>query len=185
METDEVIPPWIGSAVPSQGASVGGAASNEEPGPAAPSRKRILILGESWYGPLVPLSTYLAAWCAGSIPDHFFSCIFHAGAGKPANKASPRQRSAFWDGLLFDNFVNFSVGSAASHRPTPAQFRTAALTFPSRLAALFPDSVWVLGTTQQKYSVPVLEAHGYYHVPSRHPRSGVTIASLQADWAKL
>ena len=183
MMDDEPIAPWIGSAVPAL--VTPGDAAPEEEASAPTSRKRILILGESWYGPSVPLSAYLAGWCAGSIQDHFFSCIFHAGSGLPASKASARQRSAFWHAVLFDNFVNLSVGPSVSCRPTTAQFRSAALTFPPRLATLLPDSVWVIGTTQQRYSVPVLKAHGYHHVASPHPRSGVAMASLQADWAKL
>ena len=172
MDTSDTMAPWIGSAISSSNTS------------STPS-KRILILGESWYGPPVPLSTYLTGWCAGSIQDHFFSCIFHAASGSPASGASPQQRSAFWNNVIFDNFVNFPVGPSISHRPTPLQLDAAAHTFPARLAVLLPDSVWVIGVKQQQYSVPVLRTHHYHYVPSPHPRSGVTIVRLRDDWTKL
>ena len=155
--------PWVGSAMPP---------------------KRVLILGESWYGPHAPLSAYLSGWCAGSVRDYLFSRIFNAASGFCTSKATMAQRTTFWSTVLFDNFVNFSVGPTRASRPGPAHFAAAAASFPSRLAALCPHAVWVLGMTQAAYSVPLLS--GYHHVVSPHPCArGITRVRLTTDWRKL
>jgi hypothetical protein len=163
MCTSPTMSPWIGSTIP---------------------QKRILILGESWYGTPTPLTAYVAAWCTGSQVDPFFSRVFNTGSGHHTRTASIPQRTAFWSSVLFDNFVNWSVGKCRSCRPKPGDFATAARSFPSRIATLCPTSVWVLGLTQAHYSVPLLGA--YYHVVSPHPCSwGVKTVRLKTDWAKL
>jgi hypothetical protein len=155
--------PWIGSTIP---------------------HKRILILGESWYGTPTALTAYLAAWCTGSVRDYLFSRVFNTGSGRDSRTASISQRTAFWNSVLFDNFVNWSVGAFRSSRPKPGDFASAARSFPSRISALCPTSVWVLGLTHARYSVPLLGA--YHHVVSPHPCGfGVTAMRLKADWAKL
>ena len=156
-------PPWVGSSIN--------------------PRRRILILGESWYGPGSPL-TVIPAWCAGAT-DHFFTRIFNAASGVSTSSAPAGHpaRLAFWNSVLFDNFVNWPVGPSLSNRPTCADFTLAATIFPARIAGLAPDSVWVLGKTQALYSSPLIIS--IRQVISPHPRWHVTTAVLKADWSKL
>lgn len=153
------------------------------------SDKRILILGESWYGPTVCLRKYIQDWCDIKQPDYLFSRIFNTSfySSKPpltTASATVLQRQSFWDSVMFDNLVNWSVGTTRSARPTSTDFRKAAGTLSSRLSKLRPTSVWVLGKEQSHYSVPHLGSIKY--VVSPHPCGwGVKTSSLNQDWQKL
>lgn len=157
--------PWVGCKIPSE---------------------RILILGESWYGPLDLLSEYLMGWCKGSVRDYLFSRIFNAASGFHTETASIDQRTGFWNSVLFDNFINFSVGPTRECRPNATHFKAAACSFQKRLDELHPHAVWVLGKEQARYSVPILEKDNYPHVVSSHPCGrGVTTKSLTEAWAEV
>lgn len=155
--------PWIGSAL---------------------KTKRILILGESWYGPTPSLTAYMTNWCNRRQKDFLFSRIFNAGSGLNAATATTSERLGFWHSVMFDNFVNWSVGGTRSVRPSALDYGRAATTLPARLKTLTPTSVWVLGIEQGKYSLPLI-SH-LHHVHSPHPCGyAVTRARLIDDWKKL
>jgi hypothetical protein len=166
MCSSPLMAPWIGARVP---------------------QRRVLVLGESWYGPTPLLSTYIPAWCAGTQRDYLFSRIFNAAnvtAGLHSSTATATEKRAFWDSVIFDNFVNWSIGGSRSSRPSTADFYSAATTLPTRVAALRPTAVWILGRAHRPHSLRCL--HGIHTVSSPHPCSyGVTTATLAADWAKL
>jgi hypothetical protein len=147
-------------------------------------KKRILILGESWYGPPANLGTYIPDWCAKIQQDYLFSRVFNAASGCLTATANVAQRQAFWDSVIFDNFVNWPVGTSRSARPTAAHYSRAAAAFPARLSCLNPDAVWVLGLGQASYSIPLLG--DIHHVASPHPCGwGVKTATLTAAWNRL
>ncbi len=159
--------PWIGSEV---------------------SSRRILILGESWYGGESDnLFDYLSGWCRRTKRDYFFSRVFNAASGFHTETATDLQRAAFWNTVMFDNFVNFSVGQTRECRPNATHFKAAAGTFPERLEDLRPHVVWVLGKQQAGYSVPVLEKANCLHfVVSPHPCGwGVSTKSLKDAWNEV
>jgi hypothetical protein len=185
MNCTDIMTAWAGSAAPPPSSPGHGGPSGRTGIGTAP-QKRILILGESWYGASYTLSTYLTGWCAGSMRDYFFSRVFNAASGLHSSRASSADRFAFWNSVLFDNFVNWSVGATRAHRPTSAMYAHAAASFPSRLTAMRPDSVWVLGLGQAFYSSPVLCKLRYHHIVSPHPCGrAVTTSRLQSGWAAL
>jgi hypothetical protein len=148
------------------------------------TKNRILILGESWYGPVVHLPTYIADWSKRSQKDYLFSRIFNAASGLSSVTATLAQRQGFWDSIIFDNFVNWSVGSSRSSRPTSANYVFAASTMSSRLALLKPGVIWVLGIQQACYSRPTFGS--IRSVTSPHPCGyGIKNATLVADYNKL
>jgi hypothetical protein len=158
--------PWIGSEV---------------------SSRRVLILGESWYGEESDnLFDYLSGWCQRTKRDYFFSRVFNAASGFHTKTATDPQRAAFWNSVLFDNFINQSIGQTRDCRPDESHFKAAARSFPNRLQALHPNAVWVLGKEQARYSVPILKEVNCPHVVSPHPCGrGVTRESLKNAWMKL
>jgi hypothetical protein len=152
----------------------------------ASSPQRILVLGESWWGDLAELTEYIPKWAARRIADHTFSRIFNAGSGLHTSKATGQQRLAFWHTIAFCNFVTGTVGDARSDRPTPAQYKSAALSLPSVLRALAPQRVWVLGLGQAEYSLPVVNLLRIAHETVPHPTSyGLKAEVLRSSWLAL
>jgi hypothetical protein len=138
------------------------------------------VLGESWYGEykgdLVTDAGWIQAYLAGEVADGMYSKIANA---------TGLSRSAFWESVMYTNFVQF-VGSAATSRPTTAMYRDAQPRLSRILREHRPLRVWVLGTEQSAYSVPVISGEGITYEVAPHPRRpGVTNQQLGNSWATL
>jgi hypothetical protein len=148
------------------------------------STKRILILGESWFGPEESVHRYVRRWCQGSQPDHFSTSIFNACSGYGAS-ATSQQKFDFWNELAFMNFVYWSVGSTNNNKATAAHYKSAQPDLDLFLRALKPKSLWILGTTHAKYSGPIVNGSGINNIITKHPRSGVPATTLRTDFRRL
>ena len=146
--------------------------------------KKILLLGESWWGPQIPMQLYIGSWCSGN-PDPFFTRIFNSCSGLNASGSSQNQKLYFWDNYAFMNFVFWSVGSTNSSKATANDFKQAAIFLERYLRVLNPNSVWIIGKTHSAYSQPVLTKLGIHCVVSNHPSSPITNVQLKSDFSKL
>lgn len=142
--------------------------------------KRILVLGESWYGSfpdqLATDSGYIAAYLAGRVTDRMYS--------KMANACGP-SRNEFWQSIAFTNFVQ-CIGEEAGSRPTDQAYKDAKPRLADLLKLHQPQVVWVLGEEQAKYSSPVIESMDIPVEVAWHPmRIGCTSSMLNRSWGKL
>ncbi len=148
--------------------------------------KRILVLGESWYGEVEPLCAFVPRWATGELRDAMLSRLFNAASGLHTERASIEQRLAWWNGIAFYNFVPGSVGASRSDRPSDAAFRAARAPLGLVLERLRPDGVWIIGKGQAAYSAGVVEEFGAVHEVTAHTASyGLSSAELAGSWAKL
>lgn len=115
--------------------------------------KKILILGESFYGPLDPVD-------AANLPS-FAEVVVRGYITRPAGLrlfrtveklfgrtpgADAAERLAFWNRVAFGNFIqDVLVDRTSEHRPTEQQWSAARPCFLDLLDALRPDAVLVLG----------------------------------------
>lgn len=141
-------------------------------------RKRIFVLGESWYGDYVDNTDagYIRLYLDGKVTDSMYT--------RMAN-ACGMSRHEFWNGIIFTNYVQ-RVGDTRNCRPDVEAYRAAA----SRLAFLLerhrPSALWILGIGQAEYSAPVVEAAGIPFEITAHPTSfGLTNAALGESWNRL
>ena len=152
---------------------------------------RILILGESWYGPVEPIHSYICRWINRTTQDRAFSRIFNAASGHNTYSAGLAERRLFWAHISFYNFVPGSIGQTILSRPTINQYLEGARALPMILNKLRPHAIWVLGKEQSKYSEPVIEkycveSHNCIYEISLHPTSrGVRNSTLQESWLHL
>jgi hypothetical protein len=143
-------------------------------------RRRLLVLGESWYGDyegdLVTDDGYIAAYLADTQVDRMYTKMANAtGLGK----------ENFWNSVAFTNFVQ-RVGATLDCRPTPQHYREAQDRLRRLLSDLKPSGVWILGTEQGTDSEPIVRAVGIACTVSPHPtRRGVTSAWLGEGWHAL
>lgn len=154
----------------------------------------VLILGESSYEEVrntdPPLCEYIPSWCRRERRDYTFSRICNAfaaqGNASPNSPASAQDRERFWATVAFTNFVQQSVGSSRDDRPTPDQFRNAALELPAVLHRLKPRGVLILGKEQAVFSAPVMHKAGIPEHICPHPAGwGVRKSALQFAWHEL
>lgn len=142
--------------------------------------RKILVLGESWYGDyvgdLVTDDGYVRAYLDGRQADAMYTRMANAsGLGK----------QAFWQGIAFTNFVQ-RVGDTRDCRPTPAEYRQARERLDRLLQTLSPCGVWILGIGQSEYSAPIIREAGIDLEVSAHPTSyGLSNAVLGASWRAL
>jgi len=150
------------------------------------SRLRILVLGESWYGQLEPLSDYLNRWSAKELNDTTFSRIYKACTGENASRSSIEQRKTYWNGVAFYNFIVDSVGPSRCDRPNTTHFSAAQEPFRKILSISNPLGVWVLGKGQSKYSIPIIESCNITFEAVAHPTSyGLKTEKLRSSWLSL
>jgi hypothetical protein len=105
-----------------------------------------MILGEShysgpWYtGPDAGVTTFVVRdVIAGKHRGPFFRNVEHV-------MRNPLPTAAFWNGVVFYNYIQAYVGTHARARPTPAMWASAPDPFRSVLAAHRPQFVLVCGT---------------------------------------
>lgn len=142
------------------------------------AERRILVLGESWYGDYADNTDtgYIRLYLAGKLADRMYT--------RMAN-ACGLSRDDFWHGIAFTNFAQ-RVGEKREDRPTLAMYEAAKPRLSRLLAELQPRGVWILGKEQGEHSAPLVAAAGIPLVVSRHPTSyGVPNAELGADWSNL
>lgn len=148
--------------------------------------RRVLVLGESWYGEIEDLSDYIRRWAARSIGDRTYSRIYNSGAAKHTSKSKPADLLQFWNQIAFYNFVPGSVGPTNGSKANKTHFKAAAAFLPPVLDELQPHGVWILGVGQAEYSRPVIEAAGIAHEMAPHPTSrGLRSIVLQDSWRAL
>lgn len=147
---------------------------------------RVLILGESWYGEVEALETFIPKWAARQLTDATFSRLFNACSGARAETATEGERLDWWHRVAFYNFVTGTVGDTRSSRPTRAQYEAARAPLAAVLAELRPAGVWVLGKEQSAYSAPVITDHGTVYEVAPHPTSyGVRSEVLCSSWRAI
>ena len=143
-------------------------------------KRRILVLGESWYGEfsdeLVTDDGYINAYLAGHQVDAMYTRIANACRS---------QKAEFWNDVMFTNFVQ-CVGSKRDSRPTVENYRKAS----GRLSALLklhkPAGVWILGIGQSVFSGPIVQNAGIPYEISAHPTSyGLKNLTLGDSWRRL
>lgn len=149
------------------------------------SANRVLVLGESWYTPEEPLSSYVPAWASGRITDVLFSRLFNDCSGLRRESATTAQRLAWWDTIAFYNFVPGSIGPTTRSRPSRAQYESGATRLSGLLIELAPYAVWIIGKQQSKYSFPVVRDKGIASIVVNQPRSGVSSEKLRLSWAEV
>lgn len=150
------------------------------------SGKRILVLGESWYGQLESLSDYIPKWAAGKIRDNTFSRIFNAGSGSHTSKAAEHEILQFWNSIAFYNFVVGTVGDTREHRPTKEQYESSKGPLRLVLEGLKPKGVWILGKGQAAYSEQVVRDMRLAYEVVAHPTSfGLKAEMLRQSWLLL
>ncbi len=147
---------------------------------------RILILGESWYGPIEPLETYIPDWANRRKIDRTFTRIFNAASGLHSSHANPTERLGFWHKVAFYNFVPYSIGDTNNSRPKTADYEQSMAILPTVVKPLNPRAVWILGIGQGAFSSRVLADNGIKFVITRHPTSrGTPNELLRNSWANL
>lgn len=142
--------------------------------------RRIMVLGESWYGD----------WGAGYNSDHSYVAAYLAGElrdgmyTKMAN-ACGMSRETYWHGILFTNFVTWA-GSHRTDRPTRSMYKASALRLEKLLQQYKPKGVWILGKEQSEFSEPVVRQACIPHEVSLHPTSfGLRNQALGESWFRL
>jgi hypothetical protein len=146
---------------------------------------RVLILGESWYSEVVPLSDYVQSWAFGELQDSLFARLYNSLSGRRREASTISQRLEWWQSVAFYNFVPGSLGPTNDQRPTSAQFRAARAPLRSVLDHLNPAGVWIVGLGQAEYSRSVVDEHGAACIVVRHPRSGISALKLNESWRTL
>jgi hypothetical protein len=153
--------------------------------------KRLLILGESWYGDfeLNDEVRFIQTWIARKPPgcsDRFFSRIYNAGNSTPAAKATERERREFWEKVAFTNLVSESVGRAARIRPSDVHWAKGIRRLRLLLPRLKCDRVLILGREAASYAKPVIDHFGILSVSCPHPSGyGVTTEVLRRKWEEV
>ena len=142
--------------------------------------KRILVLGESWYGDWGGAQNndagYVQAYVDGKLRDGMYS--------KMANAAG-LDRQVFWQSIAFTNFVIWA-GAGCKDRPTKQMYLDSVPRLRDLLETLKPRGVWILGKEQSQYSAPVVERAGIHFDVSTHPTGyGVTLLEIGESWRRL
>ena len=151
----------------------------------AAAERRVMILGESWWGELERLAGAIERWARDEQADATFSRIFNTCSGTRRERASYDERMAFWNAIAFYNFVQGSLGATRKSRPSGTQFKSAMPAFEKVLKSLSPTCVWIVGVGQSKYSSTVLRQLNIPFEVARHPSSGVSHEKFHGSWRSL
>lgn len=140
----------------------------------------IFVLGESWYGDfakdVVTDDAYIQAYLADKVVDPLYTRIAN-GAGM--------NKQTFWRSVMFTNYVQ-RVGPTREHRPTQADYLSAASRLKGLLTEHSPRGVWILGVEQSHHSAPIVRTAKIPVEVVAHPSSyGVRHATLRASWEAL
>ena len=111
---------------------------------------RLLLLGESHYG--IP-DEYEPRFTKRMVQElgideqthKFFNGVYTATTGHPAREATVEDRSRFWHGVAFANFIQEFPSDSWRVRPTTAQWRMARNVLPALVEQMRPDFIVVLG----------------------------------------
>lgn len=142
--------------------------------------KRILVLGESWYGDWGSEHNsdhgYVTAYLTNKISDRMYT--------KMAN-ACGLARDTYWHSIAFTNFVIWA-GHSRTDRPTSDMYKSAIERLDRLLQEHKPQGVWILGKEQSQYSEPVIRNAGVKCEVALHPTSyGVSNQVLGESWKRL
>jgi len=123
--------------------------------------KKVLILGESHYRPIEQkiqdFSMNVIKWHVYTKRVRVFTKVEMVLTNIPARESvSDDQRSAFWESLAFDNYIQTSVGEHARDRPTPEMWEAAKKPFLQTLNRLKPEYLVVLGRELEKNVSPLV-----------------------------
>jgi hypothetical protein len=143
------------------------------------SDRRILVLGESWYGSWADNTDYgyVSQYLKGAIVDGMYT--------RMANACGALSKVDYWNGIAFTNFVQ-RVGDNRADRPTRQAYLDARPRLRTLVEKLRPRGVWVLGREQAMYSQPVLNDMGVPNEATAHPTSyGLSNAALGDSWHAL
>lgn len=132
---------------------------------------RLLLLGESHYGVVEDYLPSFTISCVNQLAIEqdrhpFFNRVQRTiqGASSPIGKD---ERSTFWHGVAFANFIQEFPGSAHNARPTTSQWKAGRSALLQLLRILKPDCMVVLGNGVGHWLPDVDCAH----IVIRHPSS--------------
>lgn len=151
----------------------------------ADSERRVMLLGESWWGDTEPLKGAIERWARDEQADATFSRLFNTCSGTRREQASYDERMAFWSSIAFYNFVQGSLGATRKSRPSSKHFQAAVPALEKVLHSLKPKGVWIVGLGQSKYSGPVLRRLNVPFEVVNHPSSGICHAKFHGSWTTL
>ena len=104
--------------------------------------KRILVLGESWYGDWGDDRNtdagYVRAYLRGALRDGMYTKMA---------KGSGLSVADVWNSIAFTNFVVWT-GTRREDRPTAQMYRDSVPRLKELLGSLAPLGVWILGKEQ-------------------------------------
>jgi hypothetical protein len=149
------------------------------------AERRVLILGESWWGDVERLGGAIERWARDEQADATFSRLFNTCSGKRRERASYNERMAFWNSIAFYNFVQGSLGATRKSRPSRMHFTSAIPALEKVLKSLKPTCVWVVGVGQSEYSSAVLQQLNIPFEVVRHPSSGISHENFYGSWRNL
>jgi hypothetical protein len=123
---------------------------------------RLMILGESHYhdqprftGQVVPTLTPDAVRDHGVLGySNFFSRLMQLVDGRRWADTTPTERQAFWDAVLFYNYVPVVVGTQSKQRPAEDMWRDGAAPFLRLLEERRPEIILVCGYDLWSHMVP-------------------------------
>jgi len=150
---------------------------------------RLMILGESHYhgearftGQVVPTLTPEAVARHGvQAFSNFFGRLLQLVSGRSWAEASPAERQAFWDAVLFYNYVPVVVGTKPKQRPTEAMWRRGAAPFLQLLEERRPQAILVCGYGLWGRTVPAvpgLRATPWIETPAPRLRQPVVTRTI-------
>lgn len=148
--------------------------------------ERVLVLGESWYGDLEPLRPYVLNWAKGEFRDQTFSRVSNVLKRTGYTFSRTCCHLDAWNQIAFCNFVVGTVGKTRDERPKTSHYEASRECFHMTLSMVKPRAVWILGTEQAKYSVPVVEKEHVMFQVAPHPVSrGLRNDILDQSWRLL
>lgn len=133
---------------------------------------RIMILGESHYGKptdaRLDFTNYIVGRYAITERRRFFSVIQRlVSLDTKRGTYSVASKRAFWNSVVFCNYVQAIVGGKARQRPTAAMWDTGATVLLKVLKEVEPEVLVILGKELKKY-LPTLPA-GFEIAYIKHP----------------
>ena len=154
--------------------------------------KRVLILGESHYRPIEQkiqdFSMNVVKWHVYTKRVRVFTKVQKILAAIPVGKpVSDDQRSAFWESVAFDNYIQTSVGERSRIRPSPEMWEAAEKPFLQTLNTLKPEFLIVLGKELEKNVSPLIVGiEDIKCVYVKHPSAfGSKLAVAQATFQNV
>ena len=148
-------------------------------------QKRVLVLGESWYGNYLDNSDrgFVSNYLSGAEKDSMYTRM--ANACMPNILSREDRLKTYWNSIAFTNFVG-RVGDERQDRPTSEDYRNSQARLEKILLKYEIRLVWILGIEQAQFSKPIIKSAGLRYEVTAHPTSyGLTNAKLGASWSKL